>query len=99
LIGGAFDEGAVLLATSAGETREFPLQHEAGTFRAVIPALPAGTWSLSLRVGDESVPLAGLRDDIVDKRVAFVLPGAKIDGVTLQPLYLDGNVFAVRATA
>jgi hypothetical protein len=99
LIGPAFSSDAALVAVSAGETREFPLEHESATFRAVIPALPVGTWSLHLRLGPDLVPLAGLRDDIVDKSRAFVLPAATIGGVTLQPAYLADNTFAVHATA
>ena len=65
-----------------------------------MPVLPAGTWSLWLRpeAGAEAVPLAGLRDDIVDKRTAFVLPAATIEGVRMQPGYLADNTFAIRAT-
>jgi glycosyltransferase involved in cell wall biosynthesis len=99
LIGPAFSPGAVVVAVSSGETREFPVEYEARTFRTVISSLPAGTWSLHLRVGDDLVPLAGLRDDIVDKRRAFVLPAATINGVTLQPAYLADNTVAVRVTA
>ncbi|MEV6842558.1 glycosyltransferase family 4 protein [Actinoplanes sp. NPDC051411] len=102
LIGDAATDDVALVAVSSdssGESREFPLEHEARTFRALIPRLPTGTWSLKLRLGTEVVPLAGLRDDIVDKSRAFVLPAATIDGVTLQPVYLADNTFAVRATA
>jgi glycosyltransferase involved in cell wall biosynthesis len=99
LIGTLATTDGVLLAASADETREFPLEIEDATFRAAIPALPAGTWRLSIKIGDDVVPLAGLRDDIVDKRAAFVLPAAKIDGGTLQPAYQADNTFAVRATA
>jgi glycosyltransferase involved in cell wall biosynthesis len=99
LIGAAFTSDSALLAVSSDETREFPVESESGTFRTVIRSLPAGTWSLRLRVGGEVVPLTGLRDDIVHKRRAFVLPAATIDGVTLQPAYQADNTFAVRATA
>ena len=43
--------------------------------------------------------LGRFRDDIVDKRTAFVLPPATIGGVTLQPAYTESNEFAVRATS
>ena len=99
LIGGAFTDGASLLAVSAGESREFPLEYQLGTFRAVIPVLPAGTWALSVKTSSGTIPLTGLLDDIVDKSRAYVLPAARINGVTLQPAYLPGNTFAVRATA
>jgi glycosyl transferase family 1 len=99
LIGAAFADNAALLAVFSDKTLEFPVETEDTTFRAVIPALPAGTWSLHLKSGSDLIPLAGLRDDIVDKRRAFVLPAATIDGVTLQPAYLADNTFAVRATA
>jgi glycosyltransferase involved in cell wall biosynthesis len=98
LIGPAFSAGATLLAECSGESVEFPLECEGATFRAVIPALPAGTWSLRVKTGSELVPLGGLRDDIVDKTRAYVLPAATVDGVKLQPAYLADNTFAVRAT-
>jgi hypothetical protein len=98
LIGRAFSPGSSLVADSSGQTREFPLSFDEATFQAVIPALPAGTWSLSLQVGEDRVPLAGLRDDIMAKHRAFVLPAATIDGVTLQPAYRADNTFVVRAT-
>jgi glycosyltransferase involved in cell wall biosynthesis len=100
LIGSAFQPGAALLARKNDEARELPVTHEGATFSATVPVLPAGTWSLWLRPGADgaAVPLAGLRDDIVDKRAAYVLPAAKIDGRTMQPVYLGDNTFAVRAT-
>jgi glycosyltransferase involved in cell wall biosynthesis len=99
LIGATFTPDTVVQAVSPEKTREFPVEHEGLTFRAVIPILAVGTWSLRLRIGNEVVPLTGLRDDIVDKSRAFVLPSATIGSVTLQPAYLAGNSFAVRATA
>ncbi|HET6153002.1 MAG TPA: hypothetical protein VFE15_08595, partial [Marmoricola sp.] len=99
LIGAAPDAGVVLLAMSPDSAREFPVERENMTFRALIPSLPPGTWSLRIKLGDDLVPLAGWRDDIVDKRLAFVLPAATIEGVTLQPAYLADNTFAVRATS
>jgi glycosyltransferase involved in cell wall biosynthesis len=98
---GASLQGALLEARLGAQKRELPVTSEGVVFRATVPALPAGTWSLWLRpgAGRDAVPLAGLRDDIVDKRVAYVLPPARIDGVTLQPAYLEDNTFAVRATA
>jgi glycosyltransferase involved in cell wall biosynthesis len=99
LIGAAWADNAALLAIFSDKTLEFPVETEGTTFRAVVPALPAGIWSLHLKTGSDLIPLAGLRDDIVDKSRAFVLPAATIEGVTLQPAYLADNTFAVRATA
>jgi hypothetical protein len=99
VIGPALPSDAALVAVSSDKSLEFPLETEGATFRAVIPALPIGTWSLHVNTGENLIPLAGLRDDIVDKRRAFVLPAATIDGVTLQPVYEADNTFAVRATA
>jgi hypothetical protein len=98
---GASPQGALVEARLGDQKRELPVTCEGAVFRVTVAALPAGTWSLWLRPGADrdAVPLAGLRDDVVDKRVAYVLPAARIDGVTLQPAYLDDNTFAVRATA
>lgn len=99
LIGRAFAPESSVVAVSAGESRDFPVEYEGVTFRTVIPGLPAGTWSLHLKIGADLIPLAGLRDDIVVKSRAYVLPAATIDGVTLQPAYRPDNSFVVRATA
>jgi len=63
--------------------------------------LPIGTWTLWLgHAADRpAVRLGRFRDDIVDKRIAFVLPAATVEGVKLQPLYTEGNEFSIRVTA
>jgi Glycosyl transferases group 1 len=101
LIGAAFHDGAAVLARLGDESRELPVTHEGVVFRTTVPVLPPGTWSLWLRpaADQDPVPLAGLRDDIIDKRLAYVLPPARIEGATLQPAYLEDNTFVVRATA
>ena len=100
LVGAEFGPGATVSARDCEQERELPLAYRQGVFHTTVPVLPAGTWSLWLRPAAEAeaVPLAGLRDDIVDKRTAFVLPAATIEGMTMQPAYLADNTFAVRAT-
>jgi hypothetical protein len=49
--------------------------------------------------GDKEARLGRFLDDVADKKNAFVLPAASIDGVTVQPTYLWGNEFSVRVTA
>lgn len=100
LVGAEFGPGATVSARDGDHERELPLTYEKAVFRTTVPVLPPGTWSLWLRpgAGAEAVPLAGLRDDIIDKRTAFVLPAARIEGTTMQPAYLTDNTFAVRAT-
>jgi hypothetical protein len=82
--------------------REVPVQALSETeFRLTVPALPAGTWHLSVTYGDgdKEARLGRFLDDVADKKNAFVLPAASIDGVTVQPTYLWGNEFSVRVTA
>jgi glycosyltransferase involved in cell wall biosynthesis len=100
LIGAEFHADAAVEARLGEKRQELPVTYENAVFRTSVPALPPGVWSLWLRPGGgaAAVPLAGLRDDILDKRLAYVLPAAKIDGVTMQPAYLADNTFAVRAT-
>ena len=45
----------------------------------------------------DPVTLGRFRDDIVDKRTAFVLPPATTGDVTLHPSYTESNEFAIRA--
>jgi glycosyltransferase involved in cell wall biosynthesis len=82
--------------------REIPVQALSETeFRLTVPALPPGTWHLSVEYGDgtSAARLGRFLDDVADKKNAFVLPAASIDGVTVQPTYLWGNEFSVRVTA
>jgi hypothetical protein len=97
LHGAPFD-GPVLEAFSGDTVRSVPVTTEGLTFHATIPALPPGTWSLRLRhaATAEPVILGRFRDDIIDKRTAFVLPPARSGGVTLQPSYTESNEFSIR---
>jgi glycosyltransferase involved in cell wall biosynthesis len=82
--------------------REIPVEALSETeFRLTVPALPPGTWHLSVEHGDgtSAARLGRFLDDVADKKNAFVLPAASIDGVTVQPTYLWGNEFSVRVTA
>jgi glycosyltransferase involved in cell wall biosynthesis len=99
LYGAHFGE-PVLEATDGGTTRELPVIADGAGFRATIPALPPGVWTFRLRhaAAAEPVILGRFRDDIVNKRTAFVLPKTTIGDVTLQPAYTESNEFAVRAT-
>jgi len=81
--------------------REVPVEALSATeFRLTVPALPAGTWHLSIAYGDgeKAARLGRFLDDVADKKNAFVLPAARIGGVTVQPTYLWGNEFSVRVT-
>jgi glycosyltransferase involved in cell wall biosynthesis len=91
---------AFLQARHGQEKVDLTIDTDGTTFRATVPALPAGTWELWLRpaAGVEPVQLGRWRDDIVDKRRAFVLPAARVGGVTLQPAYTEGNDLSIRAT-
>jgi hypothetical protein len=101
LYGAHFDEPALEARSSdGGATRELPVITEGVTFRATIPALPPGTWTFRLRHAPTADPvtLGRCRDDIVDKRTAFVLPPATAGDVTLRPSYTQSNEFTVRVT-
>jgi hypothetical protein len=95
---GALFDDPVLEAVSGDTVRPLAVTTDGLTFRATIPALPPGTWSLRLRhaATAEPVILGRFRDDIVDKRTAFVLPPARSGGVTLQPSYTESNEFSIR---
>jgi glycosyltransferase involved in cell wall biosynthesis len=69
-------------------------------FRVTVPALPIGNWHLWITWGDdgEAARLGRFLDDVIDKKTAFVLPAATIEGVRVQPLFLWGNEFSVRVT-
>jgi glycosyltransferase involved in cell wall biosynthesis len=88
-----------LEAVNGDTTRELPVTADGATFRATVPALPPGDWTFRLRhaATADPVTLGRFRDDIVDKRTAFVLPPATTGDVTLQPAYTESNVFTVRA--
>lgn len=100
LIGARFDQPVLQARTDAGATEILPVSVDGVTFRATVGRLPAGIWHLWLRheAAEEPVRLGRFRDDIVDKRIAFVLPAATVDGVELQPIYLTGNEFSIRVT-
>ncbi|GAA2646150.1 glycosyltransferase family 4 protein [Paractinoplanes durhamensis] len=100
LFGAMFDSPA-LEAHDGTESRELTVTTDGPAFRASVPALPAGTWTLRLRHAAAATPvtLGRFRDDIVDKRVAFVLPAATVGGVKLQPGYTESNDFTIRATS
>jgi glycosyltransferase involved in cell wall biosynthesis len=101
LIGGTLGAKARLHGPEKA-LREVPVEALSATeFRLTVPALPAGTWHLSVTCdgGQREARLGRFLDDVADKKNAFVLPAASIDGVTVQPTYLWGNEFSVRVTA
>jgi glycosyltransferase involved in cell wall biosynthesis len=97
---GAHLTAPTLDARDGDRSHPLPVTAEGTTFRTTIPALPPGTWSLWLRHAPTATPvrLGRFRDDIVDKRTAFVLPTATASGVKLQPGYTESNEFEIRAT-
>ena len=97
---GAHFADAFLEARNGSETAEVPIVTDGATFTASVPALAPGTWELWLRpsAGADPVRLGRVRDDIAGKRTAFLLPAARVDGVTLQPAYTESNDFAIRVT-
>ncbi|MFC7279499.1 glycosyltransferase family 4 protein [Paractinoplanes rhizophilus] len=97
---GAQFETPTLTATHGATTRELAVTADGATFRATIPALPPGAWTFRLRhaATAEPVTLGRFRDDILDKRTAFVLPPATTGDGTLYPGYTENNEFTVRAT-
>jgi glycosyltransferase involved in cell wall biosynthesis len=97
---GAHFADASLEARNGPETREVPIVTDGAAFTVSLPTLAPGTWELWLRpsAGAEPVRLGRVRDDIVGKRTAFLLPAARVDGVTLQPAYTDSNDFSIRVT-
>jgi Glycosyl transferases group 1 len=106
LVGAAFaGAGAtppvLLLAGPENARREVPAEVlSPAEFRATVPALPAGTWHLSIVLDDgaRTVRLGRFLDDVADKKSAYVLPAATINGTLVQPVYLWGNEFSVRVT-
>jgi glycosyltransferase involved in cell wall biosynthesis len=98
---GAMFDAATLEAHQGAESRELTVTTDGPEFHASVPALPPGNWSLRLRhaAGATPVTLGRFRDDIVDKRVAFVLPAATVGGVKLQPAYTESNEFVIRVAA
>jgi glycosyltransferase involved in cell wall biosynthesis len=99
LFGATFDR-PVLRARTGVAVHDFPVVTDGIDFRATVSALPPGDWALWLchAAAEDPVRLGRFRDDIVAKRIAFVLPGATIGGTTLQPAYTEGNEFSIRAT-
>jgi glycosyltransferase involved in cell wall biosynthesis len=98
---GARLDQPVVEARLGTAVRELPVQADGAAFRVTVPALAPGTWSLWLRhaATKEPVRLGRFRDDIIDKRTAFVLPVAEVDGVRLQPAYNESNEFDIRAAS
>jgi hypothetical protein len=91
LIGAALAGGATLLPG------DVPVQAlPDGRWTALLTAAPPGTSELWLRYAPDAEPVRVGRflDDILDKAVAFVLPGSH--GV--QPFYTAENELSVRAT-
>jgi glycosyltransferase involved in cell wall biosynthesis len=104
LIGARLGPGGPVLRLRGGEgaVRDVPAQALSATaFRARVPALAAGTWHLWLEYAQDRPParLGRFLDDVADKKTAYVLPAAMVDGVRVQPTYLWGNEFSVRVTA
>ncbi len=98
---GAHFDGPTLEARLADEAREVPVTTDGAGFRATVTKLTPGAWTLWLRHAADAEPvcLGRLRDDIVNKRIAFLLPATEIDGVKLQPAYTQTNEFEIQATA
>ncbi|NMO57089.1 glycosyltransferase family 4 protein [Actinoplanes sp. TBRC 11911] len=96
---GAHFEDASLEARDGEQIMPLRIVTDGAGFRGSVGALPPGMWELWLRpaAGAEPVRLGRFRDDIVDKRAAFVLPSVRIDGVALQPAYTASNEFSIRA--
>jgi glycosyltransferase involved in cell wall biosynthesis len=94
---GALLDRPVIEARCDGETTELPVTADGLSFHATISELPPGTWSLHLRHAPaaEPVTLGRFRDDIVDKRTAFLLPATG----KLHPAYTESNEFTIRATS
>ncbi|WP_433302940.1 glycosyltransferase family 4 protein [Actinoplanes sp. CA-030573] len=99
LHGAVFDR-PTLEARSGDRTHPLPMTAEGLDFRVTVAALPPGTWSLHLRHAPaaEPVTLARVRDDIVDKRTAFVLPAATVGDRTLLPAYTESSELSIRVT-
>lgn len=97
---GAHYDNPVLEARHDDIVRELPVTTDGPAFRVTIPGLTPGTWSLWLRYATTADPvrLGRFRDDIVDKRVAFLFPSAATGDVKLQPGYTESNEFEIRAT-
>jgi hypothetical protein len=97
---GAHYDNPALEARHEDTTRELPVTTDGPAFRVTIPGLPPGTWHLWLRYAPtaEPVRLGRFRDDIVDKRIAFLFPSAATGGGKLQPGYTESNEFEIRAT-
>jgi glycosyltransferase involved in cell wall biosynthesis len=92
---------AFLQARNGQHKQDVTVTTDGSAFHATVPALPAGTWELWLHpaTGREPVRLGRIRDDVVDKRTAFVFPAARVGAVTLQPAYTESNDFSIRATS
>jgi hypothetical protein len=94
---GALLDHPVIEARCGDTTTELPVTADGLSFHATITALPPGTWSLHLRHAPaaEPVTLGRFRDDIVDKRTAFLLPATG----KLHPAYTESNEFTIRVTS
>ncbi|GIM96909.1 glycosyltransferase family 4 protein [Paractinoplanes toevensis] len=100
LHGAMFDDPR-LEAQDGKDIRKLTVTTDGLDFRASIASLPIGIWTLRLRhaATAEPVTLGRFRDDIVDKRTAFVLPATTVRGAKLQPGYTESNDFTIRVTA
>ncbi|MET3425986.1 glycosyltransferase involved in cell wall biosynthesis [Actinoplanes tereljensis] len=98
---GAMFDDPLLEAQDGKDIRKLTVTTDGLDFRASIPSLPIGTWTLRLRhaATADPVTLGRFRDDIVDKRTAFVLPATTVGGAKLQPGYTESNDFTIRVTA
>lgn len=94
LVGAALGDAALLARSEAGE-REFAVTVTESGFRGTVAALPPGVWELWLRPADhEPVRLGRVADDIIDKRVAYVLPSAG----PMQPEFSEANELGIRVS-
>jgi glycosyltransferase involved in cell wall biosynthesis len=99
LHGARFDR-PVVEARRGDTVRELPVVTDGAVFRLTVPGVDAGTWTLWLRHAATKAPvrLGRFRDDIVDKRAAFLFPSTVVNGVRLQPAYTESNEIEIRAT-
>jgi len=91
------DTTVVLLAPGMGDG----VQAAKAGILEVADVLAAERWARAhaRELLADTVRLGRVRDDIVDKRVAFVLPTAVAGGSALQPGYTTANEFEIRVTS
>jgi glycosyltransferase involved in cell wall biosynthesis len=97
---GAIFDGPSLEAVRGETASALNVITDGPTFRVTVPELAAGEWFLRIRpgAGADPVTLGRMRDDIVDKRTAFVFPAGRCGTVTMQPAYTESNQFTIRVT-